>query len=170
MIRVKITISATIYPFFLENSRMPFKTSGCSSYAFCTERFCIYFLVLIRIRPEQEYQQHDQEHEPDCSSKRKSSAKYESTDLVYRKAYHVSEYILEQNREPEPFPGLHLLCYRGDCRQAWRVKQVEQQEGEGCHGSREPCRYTLSHCHRVFHISCDRRQAYPWWIRSPLSP
>ena len=29
-----------------ENSRMPFKTSGCSSYAFCTERFAYTFWFL----------------------------------------------------------------------------------------------------------------------------
>ena len=105
MIRVRITISATIYPFFLKQPDA-FQNIRLFLLYILYGTLCIYFLVLIRIRPEQEYQQHDQEHEPDCSSKRKSSAKYESTDLVYRKAYHVSEYILEQNREPEPFPGL----------------------------------------------------------------
>ena len=95
----------------------------------------------------------------------------------------VGKYILEQDGKPEPFSGLHLLCHCGDSCQTRRVQQVEHQEGEGCHGCREPCRNTARYIYCILGISryvgkhshgCPRCllpvRSRRLWIRIPQEP
>ena len=64
------------------------------------------------------------------TSKEESAACEERSKLVYDQRQHVREDILENDREPEPLPRLELLGHRGDRREAWRIEEVEHQEGE----------------------------------------
>ena len=139
----KYVISYTI----LRKSRTPVKYPAVSSFIkryFCSagnisiqksaalcvlyRTFGVYFLVLIRIRSEQQYEQNDRKDKSDRRTGCKSSAQYECTDLVYCKRYHVCKHVLEHDCKPEPLSGLHLLCHRSDRRQTRRVEQIKQQE------------------------------------------
>ena len=60
-------------------------------------------MMFVRILSEQQEQHYDKYCKSYYSTDTKCSAGYEGTDLIEAEAYDISEYILEENCEPEPF-------------------------------------------------------------------
>ena len=109
-------------------------TTGIRLFCCLYRSSCNIILVLIRIRSEQQEEQDRHEDQCyNCSNSESTGACDNQTDLVYTKCYNISKYVLEDDRKPEPFSGLHLMCHCRDCCKTRRIKQVEQQEGECCY-------------------------------------